>query len=31
MLEVEDLRTHFGNDYTDPIGAADVRALRPRP
>jgi mono/diheme cytochrome c family protein len=25
------IRTGFGNDYRDPISAADVRALRPQP
>jgi mono/diheme cytochrome c family protein len=25
------VRTHFGNDYHDPIGAADVKAMRPKP
>lgn len=23
------VRSHFGNDYSDPITAAEVRALRP--
>jgi mono/diheme cytochrome c family protein len=25
------VRTHFGNDYHDPISAADVKAMRPKP
>jgi mono/diheme cytochrome c family protein len=24
------LRTHFGNDYSDPVSAADVQAVRPQ-